>query len=124
LRSALALAVATCLVMALRPLWRRWLGAGAVLWLYLLLPAALLATSLPGPTVVVDAPAPVSAQLLTAADGPRSSQPTVLAPPSERFIPATPEVRVGALTAGLLAWAAGAFALAGWLLVQQRRFHR
>ena len=44
LRSALALAVVVCVVMALRPLWRRWLGAGAVLWLYLLVPAALVAT--------------------------------------------------------------------------------
>ncbi|MFY2763673.1 TonB family protein [Arenimonas sp. MALMAid1274] len=54
LRSTLALSVAIALVMALRPLWRRWLGAGGVLWLWLLLPAALLATSLPRPVQVVE----------------------------------------------------------------------
>lgn len=140
LRSAWALAVAACLVMALRPLWRRWLGAGAVLWLYLLLPAALLATSLPGPTVVVDEapvlePAAGSRLVATAAPAPRAALPAAnlsaglpgaipvsLSPASSSPAPRDPQA--GALTAALLAWAAGALALAGWLLVQQRRFRR
>ena len=41
LRSALAVSVALALVLALRPLWRRTWGSGAVLWLWLLVPAAL-----------------------------------------------------------------------------------
>ncbi|HEY9144623.1 MAG TPA: TonB family protein [Arenimonas sp.] len=140
LRSAWALAVAACLVMALRPLWRRWLGAGAVLWLYLLLPAALLATSLPGPRVVVDeplvsGPATASHALPAAAPAPRSASPAAnlsaslpgaipvsLSPASSSPAPRDPQA--GALTVALLAWAAGALALAGWLLVQQRRFRR
>lgn len=140
LRSAWALAVAACLVMALRPLWRRWLGAGAVLWLYLLLPAALLATSLPGPTIVVDEPvayepAPGPQVLATAAPALRPSLPSAnlatglsvasVASHSPASIPpVSRDPQAGALTAGLLAWAAGALALAGWLLVQQRRFRR
>ncbi|GAB2651000.1 TonB family protein [Arenimonas aestuarii] len=139
LRSAGALAVAACLVMALRPLWRRWLGAGAVLWLYLLLPAALLATSLPGPTIVVDepvahGPAPGPALMATAAPVLRPSPPANLATGlavasvASHTPASTPPVsrdpQVGALTAALLAWAAGALVLAGWLLVQQRRFRR
>ena len=75
LRSAVALAVVACVVMALRPLWRRWLGAGAVLWLYLLLPAALVATSLPGPVVVRDA-APVVIVGRPAPDAMPSQRPT------------------------------------------------
>ena len=140
LRSAWALAVAACLVMALRPLWRRWLGAGAVLWLYLLLPAALLATSVPGPTIVVDEPvayepAPGPQAMAPAAPLLRPSLPSAnlstgpsvasLASHSPASIPpVTRDPQVGVLTAALLAWAAGALAVAGWLLVQQRRFRR
>lgn len=141
LRSTWALAVAAVLVMVLRPLWRRWLGAGAVLWLYLLLPAALLATSLPGPRVVLDAPAtlvaekPVPAgQPLPAArpasgpsmaNGSSSISPAMqISLAKEPVSPAARFPQVDALTVALLAWAAGALALAGWLLQQQRRFRR
>ncbi|GGA82937.1 hypothetical protein GCM10011521_21540 [Arenimonas soli] len=140
LRSGLALAVAACLVMALRPLWRRWLGAGAVLWLYLLLPAALLATSLPGPTIVVDVPVahePTSGPQVMATAAPTLRPPlpsaslsaglpvaSVASHSPASIPPVSRDPQFGALTAGLLAWAAGALALAGWLLVQQRRFRR
>ena len=43
LRASLALAVAIALVLALRAPWRRWLGARSVPWLWLGVPAALLA---------------------------------------------------------------------------------
>jgi len=141
LRSAWALAGAAALVMVLRPLWRRWLGAGAVLWLYLLLPAALLATSLPGPRVVVDAPVvPVSERAdlagpsgeaardfqdpLAISAAPSAAAAASLSFPQEPVPPAARFPQVGALTVALLAWAAGALALAGRLLQQQRRFRR
>ena len=54
LHGTLATSAAIVLVLALRPLWRRGLGAGSALWLWLLLPAALLAISVPRPTVVVE----------------------------------------------------------------------
>jgi len=145
LRSALALAVVVCVVMALRPLWRRWLGAGAVLWLYLLVPAALVATSLPGPTLVRDAPratiaehaVPVAVPVAVPAPGStsttaasvassaqRAPRPAQVFLPPERLLPSAPFAQASLLTVGLLAWAAGVFALAGMLWLQQRRFRR
>jgi TonB family protein len=141
LRSALALAVVVCMVMALRPLWRRWLGAGAVLWLYLLVPAALVATSLPGPTLVSDAPPAAIAHPAARSELPTpGSTPTTAAsearsderarattsafPPPETPLPDTPLAQASLLTVGLLVWAAGLVALAGLLWRQQRRFRR
>ena len=141
LRSALALAVVVCVVMALRPLWRRWLGAGAVLWLYLLVPAALVATSLPGPTLVRDAaPAAIAQRAIrselqapgltptTAAPAAsptgRARATTLIYPPPEPLLSKAPLTQASLFTVGLLAWAAGFFALAGLLWQQQRRFRR
>lgn len=141
LRSALALAIVVSVVMALRPLWRRWLGAGAVLWLYLLLPAALVATSVPGPTLVRDAPrAAVTVRVvpasMTAPGSTSISAASVASPaeitaprargflPPELLSPPAPFAQASLLAVGLLAWAAGALALAGRLLLQQRRFRR
>jgi len=141
LRSALALAIVVCVVMALRPLWRRWLGAGAVLWLYLLVPAALVATSLPGPTLVRDAPRATTAEHAVpvavpapgststtaapvASSAQRAPRPAQVFLPPERLLPSAPFAQASLLTVGLLAWAAGVFALAGMLWLQQRRFRR
>jgi beta-lactamase regulating signal transducer with metallopeptidase domain len=141
LRSALALAAVVCVVMALRPLWRRWLGAGAVLWLYLLVPAALVATSLPGPTVVRDAaPAEIVQPALRSELQAPGVTPTTAAPvagPTARSL-ATPPVfpsteplssngplpQVSLFAVGLWVWAAGVLALAALLWLQQRRFRR
>ncbi|KFN49864.1 M56 family metallopeptidase, partial [Arenimonas composti] len=57
LRSTLALTLALAVLMPLRPLVRQLLGPGAVLWLWLLLPAALLATTLPRPASLPVPPA-------------------------------------------------------------------
>lgn len=152
LRSGLALAVAAALVLALRRLFRRWLGAGAVLWLYLLVPAALVATSLPAPVVVVDAPAypaivrtsasPMDAAATAVAGTASPASPGADRPDVAGFESGT-EARGGsasnspasispapralpfdALTVALLAWVAGALALALRMLQQQRRFRR
>lgn len=141
LRSALALAVVVCMVMALRPLWRRWLGAGAVLWLYLLVPAALVATSLPAPTLVRDAPPAAIARPAVPGEVPapgltptaaapaaspdeRAGATTPAFPPPETLLPDAPFAPASLLTVGLLAWAAGVLALASLLWQQQRRFRR
>lgn len=119
LRASLALAVAIALVLALRAPWRRWLGARSVPWLWLLVPAALLAVSLPGPTVVREVPAdalPAVAVLSDAASVTNLSAPPSIAPD----VSARPDTR----TPLLAAWAAGALALAGVLARQQRRFRR
>ncbi|KFL36496.1 TonB family protein [Arenimonas donghaensis] len=141
LRSAWALALAAVLVMVLRPLWRRWLGAGAVLWLYLLLPAALMATSMPGPRVVVDAPVVALSERANPAgqsyeasrvfQGPAAISATASTPaaasrsfPREAVPGAARFPQVDAHTVAVLAWAMGALALAARMLVQQRRFRR
>ncbi|KFN51604.1 hypothetical protein N790_14615, partial [Arenimonas malthae CC-JY-1] len=119
LRASLALAVAIALVLALRAPWRRWLGARSVPWLWLLVPAALLAVSLPGPTVVHEVPAealPAVAVISDAAAVANLSAAPTIAPD----VSAWPVPR----TALLAAWAAGALVLAGVLARQQRRFRR
>lgn len=132
LRSSLALGLATALVLLLRPLWRRWLGAPAVLWLYLLLPAALLATSLPGPVRVVEVPAGPRAATAASSPAPTPSWPAVAVPADpvahEMEAPGTASARSfperDLRPLGLLAWAAGALGLGIHLLRQQRRFRR
>lgn len=122
LRATLASSLAILAVLALRPLWRRWLGAGSVLWLWLLLPAALLATSLPRPTVVTDA-APVEATVLVL-------EPAVT-PVADRgdevaqAATAAPSALPPRTTDWLFpVWLAGALALVAWLADQQRGFLR
>lgn len=130
LRASLALAVAIALVLALRAPWRRWLGARSVPWLWLLLPASLLAVSLPGPTVVREVPAealpalvvPAEAAPLAGPGGPADSAPRTGPAP---VIAAADDGPAPALdTALLAAWAAGTLVLAAVLVRQQRRFRR
>lgn len=119
LRGSLALAVAIVLVLVLRAPWRRWLGARSVPWLWLLLPAALLAVSLPGPTVVREVPAEALPAVVVLAG---------VAAPAPQSEPAQAVANANdtqAMRAALLsAWAAGALALAVVLVRQQRRFRR
>src|SRR5687768_1895929 len=58
LRATLASSAAIVLVLALRPAWRRALGPAFVLWPWLLVPAFLVAISVPRPVRVVAVPAP------------------------------------------------------------------
>lgn len=119
LRASLALAVAIALVLALRAPWRRWLGARSVPWLWLLVPAALLAVSLPGPTVVRDVPAEALPAVVVLADAAATtSQPAPAQAVADA--PTTPATSAALLSA----WAAGALALAVVLVRQQRRFRR
>ncbi|WP_146907213.1 TonB family protein [Arenimonas daejeonensis] len=124
LRATLASSLAILAVLVLRPLWRRCLGAGSVLWLWLLLPAALLATSLPRPTVVMEA-APVVATVLTGEQAVESGvAPVGASSPSSEALPV--EVPSSRTAADWLfpVWLAGALALVAWLAEQQRGFLR
>lgn len=119
-RATLASSLAIMAVLALRPLWRRWLGAGSVLWLWLLLPAALLATSLPRPTVVTEA-APVEAVVVAAG---QAVEP-VAVPVGESSPPSTATQSPRHAADWLFpVWLAGALALVAWLTDQQRGFLR
>ncbi|WP_374473782.1 TonB family protein [Arenimonas sp.] len=119
LRASLALAVAIVLVLALRAPWRRWLGARSVPWLWLLIPAALLAVSLPGPTVVREVPAEALPAVVVLAD---AAAPVPQPAPAQAVAdaPTTPATSAALISA----WAAGALALAVVLVRQQRRFRR
>src|SRR5687768_7349744 len=56
LRATLSTSAAIVLVLVLRPLWRRALGTSSVLWPWLLVPALLVAVSVPRPAQVVAMP--------------------------------------------------------------------
>jgi TonB family protein len=111
-RATLATSAAVVMVLALRPLWRRGLGSAGVLWLWLLLPAALVAASLPRPTVVVE-----RAVELAATD---SALPLAAASVAAAEFPAAwdwPSMM-------LALWLSGALLLATRLVRQQRAFRR
>jgi bla regulator protein BlaR1 len=125
LRSALAVSIALALVLALRPLWRRAWGSGAVLWLWLLVPAALLATMLPRGSVPGPAPAAraVEARVI------ESRVPGVRAlstdgPAAADQAAATDTNRISASAIALGIWIAGAMLMAGHFTWQQARYRR
>lgn len=121
LRSSLALALAIALVLALRPLFRRALGAGAVLWLYLMLPAALQATSLPAPVKVVEVAAtPAAPDAHVPVQRVMAAKPAPRGPVASAAASAAPHWALLAL----LAWSLPGLALAGSLVAQQQRFRR
>lgn len=117
-RSALVLGAAIALVLALRPLWLRWLGASSVLWLWLVLPMALLGASLPARTVVlseVQQTAPPAAQQIA---------PQLRIAPSVQDIPETITRRGSPWNWLAAAWLLGALWLAARLWRQQQTFRR
>jgi TonB family protein len=125
LRSGLALAAGIALVLALRPLWRRWLGSSSVLWLWLLLPAVLVATSLPRPKVVQEytaQPAAVAARVdlrqPTAADGLHAFV------VRDVTAPADAPSAIGWVRVFVVAWWLGAMLMLARLIDQQRHFLR
>ena len=65
-RATLAISVATAGVLVARPLWRRAFGPAGVLWPWLLVPALVVAVSVPRPARVIEAAAD--------ADGARSAR--------------------------------------------------
>lgn len=147
LRSTLALSVAIVVLLALRPLWRRALGPAGVLWLWLLVPAALLATSVPRPVQVIETAAETAVAAMPSPDptadqparpatrgalghanpgavaGPWATAADALASLRDRAH-ATRSSLVPAATMLVSAWAVGALALAAVFAWRQRRFHR
>jgi bla regulator protein BlaR1 len=127
LRSALAVSVALALVLALRPLWRRSWGSGAVLWLWLLVPAALLATVLPRGSVPGPATATRVAQVRMAGTEAIASDGLAARGP-ETAAAAAATTGAGAMPAGstiaLGIWFAGAALMAGHFGWQQARYRR
>jgi bla regulator protein blaR1 len=126
-RSLLASSIAIVVVLALRPVWLRWIGAGSVLWLWLLLPVAMLASSLPAPELRLPSAAALPGEYLTEAVQPRTA-------PVAHWIavPAVAENRDGAALAPngslpmllLLLWLAGVALAAFSLAWRQRAFVR
>jgi TonB family protein len=117
LGSGLALAVAIALVLALRPLWRQWLGSSSVLWLWVFLPAALVATSWPRPLVVeefVIEPAGIATAAVVA-DSAAAAGSTALVNAKPAFNP---------VHAFLIAWLLGGLWMLIRLVQQQRGFLR
>jgi uncharacterized protein (DUF302 family) len=126
-RSLLASSLAIVVVLALRPVRLRWIGAGSVLWLWLLLPVAMLASSLPAPELRLPSTAALPGEDLTEAAQPRTA-------PVAHWIavPAVAENHDGAALAPngslptllLLLWLAGVALAALSLAWRQRAFVR
>jgi TonB family protein len=107
LESTCASSAAIVLVLQLRRPLRAAFGANVAYLLWLLLPLAVLAASLPARVVRMTAPEAVAAVGAGAVEG------------------VAPLAAVAASTAWLLAaWLAGAIAFALWQVALQRRFHR
>src|SRR5688572_26687798 len=123
-RSTVALSVAIVLLLVLRPLWRRALGPAGVLWLWLLVPAVLLATSVPRPARVVERPADVATTAFDAApvESASAQVPPVADSLRQRTLATMSSLPVAAVL--VPAWFAGALVLAGLFGWRQRRFLR
>jgi bla regulator protein blaR1 len=131
-RSALAATLAIVVVLILRGLWLRWLGARSLLWLWLLVPALVIAVTVPAR--VVRMPAEVSKPATTTHVAPpsifaiASQQPQPLATQAQSWTTRTTELleaRLAEIEIVLIAtWSLGAMLLALRLLRQQRDFVR
>ncbi len=132
LRSALASTLAIILVLALRGIWLRRLGAISVLWLWLLVPALVVAVSVPARMVQVMAPieSTFDAGIVAADRNPLAIasrlqlSATIEQPDSARFFTRWQAHAAEWELAAFLIWLWGAVALAFRLLSQQRGFLR
>lgn len=121
LQATLATSAAILLVLALRQPLRRLSGAQAVRLLWILVPAALLAVSLPSRVIEIDQPAAtlpgitVTPAAVTATDAATNAMATA---------PDAPAVRADTPFAWLVLWLAGIAAATTGMLAQQRRFQR
>lgn len=111
-RAALALTLAIAVVWTLRPLLRRFAGPSAALWSWWVLPAALLAASLPARVELRELPATAFVAM---------ALPTTSAAPGVAALP-VPGASLEALL--VAAWLAGGLATAAVFAWQQRRFRR
>ncbi len=116
LQATLATSAALLLVLALRQPLRRLSGAQAVRLLWILVPAALLAVSLPSRVVEVDHPAATLPGITVTA--------TDAAPRAMATAPDAPADGAGTPFAWLVLWLAGIAAATAGMLAQQRRFQR
>ena len=122
-RATLAISVATAGVLVARPLWRRAFGPAGVLWPWLLVPALLVAVSVPRPARVVEAPAEVVLQDVAHRSPPMPLDPTPSASTAAPGLSVRDRLRPYA--AALVAtWLGGAVVLALALARRQRRFRR
>lgn len=132
LRSALASSGAIIVVLSLRRPWLRWLGARSILWLWVLVPALVLAVSLPARTVLVASPVRADAEMLHGValrapmqDASRSPSVSVQADSWIERAVALLRSRSGEIEFVVtVLWALGAVIVALHLLRQQRRFLR
>jgi len=115
-QGAIASTVALLCVLALRGPMRAMFGARAAYGLWMLLPGALLAVSLPGP--VVDFALGSTGGDLGATSSVRVGLATALQPVASAMAPERP----GAPALLALAWACGALTMALWFWHLQRRF--
>ena len=128
-RATVAVTAATALVLLVRPLWRRVFGPAGVLWPWLLVPALVVAVSVPRPARVIEAAA-VDRSPPTRLES--RAAPSTVASDASRSPIATGPSEVAALrdrlrpqaVALVAAWLGGAVVLALGLARRQRRFMR
>ena len=128
-RATVAVTAATALVLLVRPLWRRVFGPAGVLWPWLLVPALVVAVSVPRPARVIEAAA-VDRSPPTRLES--AVTPSTVASDASRSPIATGPSEVAALrdrlrpqaVALVAAWLGGAVVLALGLARRQRRFMR